>query len=137
MVYEIDENEVLFELTDEWKDKKGNVTYYLVVLGEGGSGYTSEAKEFAVQCSSTSADIRYPGCPRSTDSSEPDEEECGIAETITYYLDPNGALPVLEIPQFEARSLVCLIDRYELFETREDTDDTDLTEDSEAENTPH
>jgi len=31
-------------LTDEWIYKKGNITFYLIVVGEGGSGYQSEEK---------------------------------------------------------------------------------------------
>jgi len=38
LVYEISEDEVYFELTDDWKEKKGTITYYLIVVGEGGVG---------------------------------------------------------------------------------------------------
>ena len=39
LVYQILDNQVYFELNDDWNEKKGDVTYYLIVVGEGGAGY--------------------------------------------------------------------------------------------------
>ena len=59
-----------------------------------------------------------------TPGEEGEEDTCELPARITYLLQPDGALPVLEFQQFEAGSVACPILTYELFETNEDPDNT-------------